>query len=156
MPRYQKSAGFDRLNVSNLITTSSKSTVESLTAAATLDASDSGKVFSIDVAAGITITLPSPGAAGAGWSTKIVLGGVSPTGDSIINAPTDIISGLIVTPAHGAAAALTNVTPIGRITFDQSAGTAEGDYITLISDGTKFYVEGMTTVAVGIVFSTLP
>jgi hypothetical protein len=42
---------------------------------------------------------------------------------------------------------------VDLITFDQSGGVKAGDYVELISDGTNWFVSGMTTVYTGITLS---
>ena len=147
MPRYQKSGGFDRLNVSNLITTSSKQTVESLVASSTLDANDSGKIFTIDLAAGaIVITLPTPGAAGAGWSVTIIQNATHVTASNTIIGATNIWGALANSEASVVSALGTGETTITLVVSQ----AVVGDKIHLISTGTTFIVSGTTAVGAAV------
>lgn len=148
MPRYQKRAGYDKLNVGQLITQSSKQQVESLTAASTLDASDSGKIFTLDNAAGFVITMPSPGSAGAGWSAQFILSTALSGGDVTIVSP-DNFAGSIVCAA-AAAGSWTQISSAGTITFDQSAGVVVGDAVSIVSNGSKYFVSGHSAATVGV------
>ena len=47
--------------------------VENVTAARTLTANDSGKIFTLDQDASFDITLPAAADAGAGWHAKFIL-----------------------------------------------------------------------------------
>lgn len=146
MPRYQKSGGFDRLNVSNLITTSSKQTVEGLTTDTTLDANDSGKIFTLDLAAGaVDVTLPSPGSAGAGWTVTIIQNITSPTAANTIESNAANIYGAVVASDGTATAVAT-----GEQTITFATGSDEGDLVTLISNGTKYFVTGTVAVNTSI------
>ena len=50
-----------------------KSKYEKVSAAKTLSADDSGKVFGLDQDAAYSITLPKAADAGAGWNAKFIL-----------------------------------------------------------------------------------
>ena len=49
------------------------SVVEEITAAKTLDPSDSGKVFTIDASSSYTISLPKAADAGVGWNCRFIV-----------------------------------------------------------------------------------
>ena len=148
MPRYQKSAGFDRLNVSKLITTSIKNTVESLVASSTLDASDSGKTFVLSHASTIiAVTLPSAGALGAGWSATFILGLVSSAIHTVGLTSEANIYGTINDPVTATPAP---VIASGSSFVNFTATAVVGDLFTLTSDGTFLYLNGNQQTAAAI------
>ena len=78
--------------------------VENVSAAKTLDPSDSGKVFTLDLDGTFSITLPTAAQAGAGWTARFIC---SDTGSGTVkvipNSAEDTLIGMIVY-ADGAAA----------------------------------------------------
>lgn len=151
MPRYQKSQAFAKANIGQLITTSSKQTVESLTASTTLEASDSGKIFTLDNATGFVVTLPSPGAAGAGWSATFILG------LALVGSSHTIVGGSGTLNGTITAGTSPGSTDVGAntITFDHTASVAVGDSVTIVSNGTAFYVSGHSGATVGVTITTV-
>ena len=103
------------------------------TASFTLDPSDSGKVFILKGAA-VTVTLPTLSTNLAGFQIKLISGDDS---EHIVSGGASKIYGTIVdvgtTPERINAAS----------SYTLAAGVI-GDFIELISDGTNWYISGMT------------
>ena len=108
--------------------------VETLAAAQTLTAADSGKTFILSAAAGATITLP---ALKAGIHFKFIVGAAFATTDWIIDsAEGDNIEGLLI--VNGAAVVASGED---QINFVNSAETV-GDHVEFACDGTNWFVTG--------------
>lgn len=153
MPRYQKSVGFAKANVGQLITVSSKCTVESLTADATLDAEDSGKIFLFDNAAGgVDVTLPTPGAAGAGWNAKFIQHVTPATANNTIVNPTANAMFGVLAAATTAGSGEIIVAGEDTINFIFGSGVI-GDMVEIVSTGTSYIVNGWQSLAAGITTS---
>ena len=119
-------------------------TVETITAARTLGATDSGKVFVLNAAGGAAIALP---AASAGINFKFYVGALFASTNWVISAPTAIIrGGALVNSVNVIAAGSTNINLVA------TADTI-GDTVDLISDGTNYYVRGVGALAGAITFS---
>lgn len=110
------------------------SATESLTAAETLDATDSGKIFFLNLAGGFTTTLP---AAAAGSTLKFIVA-TAPTTAYIISAGSAIIHANSVSPEISAAANSTSGTAVTAITL-VAAKAQIGDCVDLVSDGTRWF-----------------
>jgi hypothetical protein len=116
---------------------------KSLTADTTLTVSDSGKILLLD-AVGEAITLP---AVTAGLNYKFVCTVTAATTDWTIAAAAAVIYGSAqVAGAVVAASAETTITLV-------VAKFLPGDWITLESDGTNWYVEGSVVTAAGVTFA---
>lgn len=111
-------------------------------------ASQSGTTFMLAHSSGNNVNLPAPK---AGLRYKFIASNV--TSDHTISTSSNLIHGLISSPDKDGDAAATNGTAVDLITFDQSGGVKAGDYVELISDGTNWFVSGMTTVYTGITLS---
>jgi hypothetical protein len=122
--------------------------VETLSAAATLTAEESGKLLILSAAAGAQVTLPAV-ATSAGFSYKFVVGATFATTAWTIKAATSVIQG-------GAIVNSVNVPSANRntITFAHAAETV-GDTVQLSCDGTNWYVTGVGTSAASITFTTV-
>ena len=108
--------------------------VETLAAAQTLTAADSGKTFILSAAAGATIMLP---ALKAGVHFKFIIGSAFATTDWIIDsAEGDNIEGLLI--VNGASVVASGED---QINFVNSAETV-GDHVEFACDGTNWYVTG--------------
>ena len=108
--------------------------VETLAAAQTLTAADSGKTFILSAAAGATITLP---ALKAGIHFKFIIGAAFATTDWIIDsAEGDNIEGLLI--VNGASVVASGED---QINFVNSAETV-GDHVEFACDGTNWFVTG--------------
>lgn len=110
------------------------SDVETLAAAATLTAADSGKTYILKAAAGATITLP---ALKSGVHFKFIIGSAFATTDWIIDsAEGDNIEGLLIVAGSPVVASGED-----QINFVNSAETV-GDHVEFSCDGTNWYVSG--------------
>lgn len=118
---------------------------EQLTADTTLTPADSGKTFFLD-AIGEAITLPAVGVS-AGVQYKFICDTTTATTDWTIAATTAVIQGQAM--VAGALVAAANETTITLVV----AKFLPGDYITLESDGTNWYVAGMVVTSLGCTFA---
>ena len=114
--------------------------VENITAAKTLDPSDSGKVFTLDQDASFDITLPTASQAGAGWNAKFILTDRgSGTVKVIPNSSEDTLIGMIesIDTSAGASAE----SGVDELIWVASTAVV-GDWAELFCDGSNFYVSG--------------
>ena len=108
--------------------------VQTLAAAATLTAADSGTTYILKAAEGKTITLP---ALKSGINFKFIVGSAFDTSDWVIDsAEGDNIEGLLI--VNGASVAASGED---QINFVNSAETV-GDHVSLSCDGTNWFVSG--------------
>jgi len=108
--------------------------VQTLAAAATLTAADSGTTYILKADEGKTITLP---ALKSGVHFKFIVGSAFDTSDWVIDsAEGDNIEGLLI--VNGASVAASGED---QINFVNSAETV-GDHVSLSCDGTNWYVSG--------------
>lgn len=114
--------------------------IESITAAKTIDYSDNGKLFVLDGGTGVAITLPAPK---KGQRYSFVVGAAFTT-DYVVTATGAIIEGNVM--EAGAIQAVANAT---TITLEDGV-EALGDYFDLVSDGTYWYIRGSFTTALSI------
>lgn len=117
------------------------SDVTSLTANKTLGPADSGGTFVLSGSA-ITVTLPSAAAANKGMGVEIISGDDS---EHVITSGTSDIHGNLISSGGGETVAITSEEGVTSLTL--SAGEI-GDRFTLQSDGTYWYVQGVTNAAV--------
>jgi hypothetical protein len=120
---------------------------ETLTAATTLAAADSGKTFLIS-GTGYTVTLPAPT---AGWSAKFIVAAAFST-DCLIQTPADnrdIMNGGVI--VNGA---IVEADAVDRVTFEDGAESI-GDHVNISSDGTSFYLSGNGNAASSITVGEL-
>jgi len=122
--------------------------VETLSAAATLTAEDSGKLLILSAAAGAQVTLPAV-ATSAGFSYKFVVGATFATTAWTIKAATSVIQGGAIVNSVNVPAANENT-----ITFAHAAETV-GDFVELKCDGTNWYVFGLGTSAGAITLTVV-
>ena len=114
--------------------------VENITAAKTLDPSDSGKVFTLDQDSSFDITLPTASQAGAGWNAKFILTDAgSGTVKVIPNSSEDTLIGMIESIDTSAGAS--SESGVDELIWVASTA-AVGDWAELICDGSNFYVSG--------------
>ena len=115
---------------------------ELVSASATLNLSDSGKVFKIS-GTGYTMTLPAPS---AGWKAKFIVVAAFST-DFVVQSPSDnrdtINGGVIVNGA------IVEADAVDRVTFEDDAESI-GDYIEIHSDGTSYFLSGNGNAASSI------
>ncbi len=117
---------------------------EDVTAAVTLDESDSGKSYILKAAAGVAVTLP---AVKDGLEYEFTVGLAFATTDFTIVASTDVIQGGAIVNSVFVPAANENT-----ISFVATA-EALGDKIRIWSDGTNWYTEGVGAGAGSITFT---
>jgi hypothetical protein len=122
--------------------------VETLSAAATLTAEDSGKLLILNAAAGAEVTLPAV-ATSAGHYYKFVVGAAFATTAWTIKAATSVIQGGVIVNSVNVPAANENT-----ITFAHAAETV-GDFVELNCDGTNWYVSGLGTAAGAITLTVV-
>ena len=119
---------------------------ETLTAASTLTYADCGKTFFLNATTEFATTLPTP-IAGCMATFYIKAAPVGSSYTVVTDSGDNVIYGEAV--VNGAAiAAVTEDT----ITFTASAA-AIGDWVTLYSDGTNWYVSGQGVAATAIAFT---
>lgn len=116
---------------------------KSLTADTTLTASESGKVLLLD-AIGEAITLP---AVEAGLNYKFICTTTTATTDWTIVAATAVIQGSAQVAGAVIAAADESLITLVVAKF------LPGDWVTLESDGTNWYVEASVVTTVGLTFT---
>ena len=111
--------------------------VHALTVAYTVLDSDSGKIFTLDSAAGAyEVTLPT--APVEGFHCKFIVKEDTPTGAITIAAGSAILDG-VQKDAGGDAANSTASTAVSNLIIGTSA--AQGEVINLMSDGVTYYFE---------------
>ena len=118
------------------------SVVENITAAKTLDPSDSGKVFTLDQDATFAITLPTASNAGVGWNAKFILTDAgSGTVKVIPNSDEDTLIGTLGSADGGTTSSMSAESGVDELIWVASTA-APGDWAELICDGSNFYVSG--------------
>ena len=115
--------------------------ITGVTADRTLGLDDSGGTFVLSGSA-ITVTLPSAAAANKGMGVEIISGDDS---EHVITSGTSDIHGNLISSGGGETVAITSEEGVTSLTL--SAGEI-GDRFTLQSDGTYWYVQGVTNAAV--------
>lgn len=118
---------------------------ETIAAATTLTAEDSGKTFILSAAAGAAITLPA--VTMTNFKAKFIVGAAFATTNFTVVAATNIIQGGAIVDSTFVAASDENT-----ISFVASA-EAVGDYVEIISDGTNWYVNGVGSGSGSITFT---
>ena len=116
--------------------------VENITAAKTLDPSDSGKVFTLDQDSSFDVTLPTAAQAGAGWNAKFILTDAgSGTVKVIPNSAEDTLIGTLGSADGGTTSSMSAESGVDELIWVASTA-APGDWAELICDGSNFYVSG--------------
>ncbi len=134
----------DYLNESSGATFHHKKNVEMITAARTLDANDSGKVFMLDSAGGAySITLPTATSGEDGTYYKLVVWEETPTGAITLAAGSAIVS-LVMKDAGGDASNSTAGTQVSNIVIGTSA--QRGDYVNLMYWQGEWTAECMSSI----------
>ena len=123
------------------------SVTESITAANTIEASESGTRYVLNVAAAKIQTLPAPAAGLEFW---FYIGATEPTGTLTVvtNSSANIIVGNVCSP-EDAAGSVATVTDGDTISFVANKAV-HGDFVHVWSDGTNWYLNGMCKVQDGI------
>ena len=121
--------------------------METLTAATTLTAADSGRTYLIN-GTGYTVTLPAPF---AGFNVKFIVAAAFST-DTVVQTPADnrdtLNGGVIVNGA------IVESDATDRVTFEDGAESI-GDFIEISSDGTSFFLFGNGNAASSITVGEL-
>ena len=126
----------DNSGVSNV-----NSKFETIAAARTLEADDSGKVFGVNQASAYTITLPLAATAGPGWHcTFIVVTAASYKVTIANNTDEDTICGM-TTGADGGAGSSVETVSVDEVAF--ISGAVVGDKVDLFCDGASYYAYGL-------------
>ena len=113
--------------------------VEEITAAKTLDPSDSGKVFTIDASSAYTISLPKAADAGVGWNCRFI---VTTGGSSIVTVAPDSSEDTLIGMIGSADASGGESAESGVDELQFLAACEPGEWAELICDGSNFYVSG--------------
>jgi len=125
---------------------------ESLITTKALDKDDNGKTFGLNLAGGFTITLPAIATVNAGWKTRFRVE-TNPTTAYIITEKaaddTNIILGSINTSTGQTSAADFEVSGATFVTFVASVALV-GDWVTIETNGTNWFVYGQGTVPAAI------
>jgi len=112
--------------------------VETINAAKTLTALDSGKVFMVQQDSAYEITLPLAATAGAGWHAKFILSEVASNAVTIANNTSeDTIVGTTVGADGGAGSSAESA--VDEIVF--ISGAQLGDQVELLCDGAVYYAK---------------
>ena len=119
-----------------------------ISSAITLSAADSGKLFSLNAAAGAQISLPAV-ASSAGLNFRFQVQALFATTAWTIVAATAVIQGGAIVNSVNVASANRNT-----ITFATAADTI-GDFVQLNCDGVNWYVSGVGHTAASITFTTV-
>jgi len=112
--------------------------IEALTADKTVEVSDCGTIFTADPSGGaITVTLPTPAAAGKGWWCKVVR--ISDhANDVTVAVGSQSVKGLEISGGFTALGATADIV---------LAGAKEGLQVELISDGTNWLAVALGRLA---------
>ena len=111
---------------------------EQISAARTLVAADSGKVFGINQASAYEITLPLAATAGIGWHCKFVLSTVASNAVTIANnTDEDTIVGHVV--GADASAGNSQESAVDEIVF--ISGAALGDTVEIFCNGVNYFAK---------------
>ena len=117
-----------------------KEKYEEISAARTLTAADSGKVFGINQASAYEITLPLAASAGPGWNAKFVLSTVAANAVTIANnTAEDTIVGMSV-GADGSAGSSAE-SAVDEIVF--ISGAQLGDSVELFCNGINYFAKAV-------------
>ena len=134
----------DYLNESSGATFHHKKNVEMITAARTLDANDSGKVFALDSAGGAySITLPTATSGEDGTYYKLIVWEATPTGAITLAAGSAIVH-MVMKDAGGDASNSTAGTAVSNIVIGASA--QRGDYVSVMFWGGEWVADCMSGI----------
>jgi hypothetical protein len=129
--------------------------IEDLTAGKTVEVSDCGTIFTLNLAGGIAVVLPNASDCGTGWWCKFIVKTAPSGGDYTIDASAgdgNNLHGLGLTseddqgtPSH------TNGTAVDQAKF--ADGKAKiGDQLELVTDGSLWYVTALVQEHDAIVY----
>ena len=119
---------------------------EDITAAKTLVQGDSGRVFSLNAAEGVAVTLP---AVQAGLNYRIMVGAAFATTNFTVVAASNVIEGSAL--VAGAVVPAVNENTISFVASAESVG----DYIDLVCNGVSWVVSGNAVTSGAITFTVV-
>jgi uncharacterized protein YgfB (UPF0149 family) len=127
--------------------------VQSITAAYSVTVADCGTIFTLDLAAGFTVTLPSVADAGKGWWCKFIVGTNCTSNDYIITEKTSADTDVLISQINELETDTDDDGPSSTghttITLPNATDTI-GDFVEVICDGSKFYCYGQTKLDGGM------
>ena len=118
---------------------SNRRAVTEITASTTLTADDCGKVIELNNSSAITLTLPTPASAGAGWNCIVKIAPGS-QGDHSIQPGSPTMHTVGMTSDVSAGSDLPGSTGAIEMT---GANLNAGDSFTLVTDGEDWYAKTM-------------
>lgn len=125
---------------------------ESLITTKALDAEDNGKTFGLNLAGGFTVTLPAVANVNAGFKVRFRVE-TNPTTAYIISEKaaddTNIILGSINSSTGQTSAVDFETSGATFVNFVADAAKV-GDWVTLETNGTKWFAYGQCTIVTGI------
>ena len=124
----------------------------SLTGAYTVLTSDSGKVFTLNAAAGVAITLPSVANMQDGWNCKFIVGTAFSSSNWQITATAAVIKGAIFEAEIDDGEDHPSTVGGTTIDFVHSLETL-GDFVELTCDGTSIFMNGQSKLDGGILLA---
>ena len=129
--------------------------VHSLTADYQALASDSNKVFMLNAAAGLTLTLPAVSDAQEGWNCEVVVGTVTTSNAYIVTEKTASDTNVIVSQFLEAETDTADDGPhdAGHTTITFQGTPTKGDKLRIFCDGTNYYASGVTQDDGGVVLA---
>ncbi len=123
---------------------SQRASVTSVTASSTLPASLSGGFLVFNSTAASTVTLPAPN---SGLQYTFAIGATSASHS--ITAPSAVLFGSVA--SAGTTGVLSAAS--GSTSLATTTGSAAGDSVSLVSDGSKWFVRGSSKSPAGFVFA---
>ena len=111
--------------------------VENIATTKSIEASDSGKWFTIDQDSAFAITLPTVAQAGAGWYADFCINDEGANAVTIIpDTSEDVVLGFVMS-GDGGTGSSTDSTAVDEIKF--ISGAQKGDRVYIFCDGTSMY-----------------
>ena len=132
---------------------SNKRIYENVQGTKALAASDSGKIFGLDLLAGFTMTLPAIADAGAGWYCDIVVKTVTTSNQYIITEKASADTNKICAIGLEAATTGAQISNAGFTTMTFDATPTKGDKVSIYCDGTFYYATVITAADGDMVFA---
>lgn len=148
----ERNGSFVEVTLDELKRLSAGNRYETLTAAKTLVAADSGKSYFLSAAAGFTVTLPAP-AIGLNFEFIVSLAPTSNGYSIVTNGGADIIKGLTQESETDTTEDGPTDQNADKLLLEDNISVA-GDYIRIRSDGTSWFFEAMTAADGALVPST--
>ena len=143
---------FDAVTSFTTASQSNKLIYEDIQAVKALAASDSGKIFGLDLLAGFTVTLPSVADAGAGWYCEMVVKTVTTSNNYIITEKTSADTNKLCTQGYEGEVDTGDDGPLNaaHTTITFQATPTKGDKLRIFCDGTFFYCTVFTQDDAGV------